>query len=148
MAEKEDNVFYPTYEELSDLPGYIQHIEDTYSAHEFGVIKIIPPEGWNPRPGGYNEEEINNILIERPLEQSIFGTNGYYQISATPLTAMTVGELRAKSIPTPTNKDGTPISHEDLEGRFWRDINTNRSTKPIYEVDVPLTMIDESVQVW
>ncbi len=39
-------VFYPTEEEFKDPMGYIALIGEEGKGKEFGICKIVPPEGW------------------------------------------------------------------------------------------------------
>mmetsp|Transcript_1069 Transcript_1069/g.1718 ORF Transcript_1069/g.1718 Transcript_1069/m.1718 type:complete len:305 (+) Transcript_1069:140-1054(+) len=38
--------YYPTVEQFKDPLSYIESIRD--EAEKYGVVKIVPPEGWNP----------------------------------------------------------------------------------------------------
>jgi len=43
---KECPVLYPTEEEFADPMSYIKKIGETGRGKEFGIVKVVPPEGW------------------------------------------------------------------------------------------------------
>lgn len=42
--------FYPTWEEFEDTAKYLEWVGSSEGGNgkEFGIVKIVPPEGWNP----------------------------------------------------------------------------------------------------
>jgi JmjC domain, hydroxylase/jmjN domain/C5HC2 zinc finger len=64
-------VFYPTVEEFQLNP--IQYIEQKVRpiAEQYGICKIVPPVGWNPRPYSslpFNDEDAASKEEATPLE--------------------------------------------------------------------------------
>ena len=47
---EEAPTFYPTREEFADPLAYIEKIGDPQGGNgkKYGIVKIVPPEGWNP----------------------------------------------------------------------------------------------------
>lgn len=47
---EEAPVFYPTREEFADPLAYIKYVGDPKGGNgkAYGIVKIVPPEGWNP----------------------------------------------------------------------------------------------------
>ena len=43
---KECPILYPTEEEFADPMSYIKKIGETGRGREFGIVKVVPPEGW------------------------------------------------------------------------------------------------------
>lgn len=41
-------VFYPTIEEFASPIEYIDKVAKEQGAREYGICKIVPPEGWRP----------------------------------------------------------------------------------------------------
>jgi histone demethylase JARID1 len=39
--------FYPTEEEFADPMDYVKKIGEEGTARDWGMCKIVPPEGWN-----------------------------------------------------------------------------------------------------
>ena len=61
----EPPVFYPTMAEMrGSFEAYIESIED--QLEEFGIGRIVPPAGWTPRAGGYDDIDftVNKAITQ------------------------------------------------------------------------------------
>ena len=61
----EPPVFYPTMAEMrGSFEAYIESIED--QLEEFGIGRIVPPPGWTPRAGGYDDIDftVNKAITQ------------------------------------------------------------------------------------
>ena len=58
-------MFYPTMAEMrGSFEAYIESIED--QLEEFGIGRIVPPPGWTPRAGGYDDIDftVNKAITQ------------------------------------------------------------------------------------
>ena len=72
-------IFHPTLDQLADWEGFVTTMEEA-GAHRIGIAKLIMPEGWQPRKGGYNLSNLN-LKVDKLLTQKISGNleiNIYY----------------------------------------------------------------------
>ncbi|ESO05604.1 hypothetical protein HELRODRAFT_111100 [Helobdella robusta] len=132
-------VFHPTMSEFRNFPKYIDYIE-SQGAHMAGLAKIIPPKGWVPRRGGY--EDIN-ITISSPIQQVVTGNKGLFQqfnIQTKPMTVKEFAKLAKSSKYSPPKGDV-----EELERKFWKNLTFNA---PIYGADLSGSIYDEDQPLW
>jgi len=83
-------VFRPTKEEFKDFPRYVQYMESC-GAHKAGIAKVVPPNDWIARKGGY--DDVRSKVIPSPICQVVTGKQGLYQQINIQKRPMTVGDL-------------------------------------------------------
>lgn len=42
----------------------MENVEKTYS-NTYGIVKVVPPQGWKPKKGDY--DALNNMMINGPI---------------------------------------------------------------------------------
>lgn len=112
---------------------------ESMGAHKAGLAKIIPPEGWCPRKGGYDDIDL---MIPAPISQVVTGRQGLYQQYNVQQKAMHVKEFQRMA---QSSKYKTPnhFDYEDLERKYWKNITYN---SPIYGADVSGSLYDDGVE--
>eukprot|EP00038_Savillea_parva_P029409 m.70907 g.70907 ORF g.70907 m.70907 type:complete len:1020 (+) comp8674_c0_seq2:34-3093(+) len=135
--------FYPTFEEMRDFSAYIKFIEDKGAA-KIGLAKIIPPKGYCPRKGGY--DDIGDIKIDHPIQQVFSGRNGLFQVMNIEQKTRTVAEFELMAN---SDKYAAPQDVKDdpdaLERKYWKNITFNA---PIYGADLSGSLTDDDVDIW
>ncbi|KAI5126029.1 Lysine-Specific Demethylase 4D [Manis pentadactyla] len=132
--------FYPTEEEFNDFDKYIAYME-SQGAHQAGVVKIIPPKGWEARK---TYDGISNILVPTPLQQVVSGRAGVFTQYHKKKKVMMVGEYchlaNSAKYQAPPHSD-----FDDLERKYWK---TRLYGSPIYGADVNGSLFDENTKQW
>lgn len=61
-------VLFPSLLDMDNLISYVEKIEKL-NAHKWGIVKIVPPCGWSPRPTDpwYQEFYVKNYEIPLPI---------------------------------------------------------------------------------
>nr|XP_002708488.2 lysine-specific demethylase 4D isoform X2 [Oryctolagus cuniculus] len=133
-------VFHPTKEEFSDFDNYIAYME-SQGAHRGGLAKVIPPKEWRARQ---TYDDIDDILITRPLQQVAYGGAGVFTQFHKKNKAMTLSEYRQLANST---KYQTPphLNFEDLERKYWKN---RLYDAPIYGADISGSLFDENTAHW
>lgn len=85
--------FYPTRDEFKDPMEYIRWCGDEGGAKEYGICKIVPPEGWQP-PFVMDTEVSQGWLLGR-------GRGGEASSFLTSPRALTFGHQTFRSVPPP-----------------------------------------------
>jgi hypothetical protein len=141
-------VFRPTTEEFSDFSKYVTSIEPI--AEQYGICKIIPPEGWRPRTSSYDDL---NIEIPCPIRQFVHGKQGVYQVVNVMEKPMTLAQFKqaseeqfAKCFPKSKREgsDAEKFDIEELERRFWKNLTFHA---PLYGADMLGTLFEEEDDV-
>lgn len=133
-------VFRPTIEDIyGPFERYIEKVEKKMAVS--GMCKIIPPESWTPRRGGYPDNL--DLLIERPIRQHATGSRGLYRalyIEQKPLRL--ADEFRPQAL----EKDNMPntLDPTELERKYWKNITLR---PPLYGADVAGSLFDEKSKV-
>lgn len=129
-------VFRPTLNQFKNFSKYIETIE-TQGAHEAGLAKIIPPEGWCPRKEDYNL----NLFIPAPITQNVTGQDGIYLQSSVRRKGMRVPKFKSMA---ENNQYKTPphADYEHLEKLYWQNIKCHSA---IYGADVSGSLFDPDV---
>ena len=68
--------FHPTLAQLADWEAFVATMEEE-GAHRIGIAKLIMPEGWQPRKGGYNLSNLD-LKVDKLLIQNIEGAGCFY----------------------------------------------------------------------
>uniref|UniRef100_A0A7M5TVU4 [histone H3]-trimethyl-L-lysine(9) demethylase n=1 Tax=Clytia hemisphaerica TaxID=252671 RepID=A0A7M5TVU4_9CNID len=134
-------VFTPSYEEFKDFSGYIRYMESK-GAHKAGIAKVIPPKEWQA-VRRYNMKRIGEMEIKTPIQQTVSGQQGLFQLINIQKKTMQVKNLKELA-ETPKHKPPEG-SIDELERKFWKNITFNPS---IYGADVPGTIYDKDVKHW
>eukprot|EP01137_Pigoraptor_chileana_P019542 Opistho-2@80706 len=133
-------VFRPTMEEFHDFSGYISRMEAA-GAHEIGLAKVIPPDGWYPNR---DYSAVGDLKISSPIQQIVTGRQGVYTQMNMVKRAMTVRDFEklanSDRHKTPKHKDD-----DDLERIFWKNVTF---IEPIYGADLPGSVFDPTVEDW
>jgi len=134
---RECPVFYPTAEEFGNFEAYVLSIEPQCLEH--GICKVVPPAGWRPRGGRY--EDKDDMLLNGPIRQEALGRAGTYQCLNVTQKPMTVGEYkklaRLPENQPPLDPGLTPEERakEDfwqLEKKYWQGFS---GKPPVYGAD-------------
>jgi hypothetical protein len=137
-------VFRPTAEEFSDFSKYVTSIEPI--AEQYGICKIVPPEGWRPRVSSYDDL---NIEIPCPIRQFVHGKQGVYQVVNVMEKPMTLAQFKqasdeqfAKCFPKSKREgsDAEKFDIEELERRFWKNLTFHA---PLYGADMLGTLFED-----
>ena len=140
IGDMECPVFRPTLEDIyGPFERYIEKIEKKMAVT--GICKIVPPESWVPRRGGYPDNL--DLTIERPIRQHATGSRGLYRalyIEQKPLN------LASEFRPQALEKDNMPSTSDavELERKYWKNITLR---PPLYGADVPGSLFDEKAKV-
>ncbi|CAD6198202.1 unnamed protein product [Caenorhabditis auriculariae] len=136
--------FYPTLEEFRDFVGYVKKIESVGAHTKCGICKIVPPEGWTPRPTlGNSFSDLEDFEINSPVKETIEGRSGVFmKQNRVYRKKMTVRDFR-KLAQSATFKNPKPhLSGIDLETEFFKNINFG---EPIYGADTEGSIYEENV---
>lgn len=60
------------------------------------MVKVIPPPEWKARGSRY-EEALENLTINGPIEQNIFGKGGVYECLHIQKKSLTLKEYKLKT---------------------------------------------------
>jgi hypothetical protein len=140
IGDMECPVFRPTLEDIyGPFERYIEKIEKKMA--KTGICKIVPPESWTPRRGGYPDNL--DLTIERPIRQHATGSRGLYRalyIEQKPLN------LASEFRPQALEKDNMPSTSDavELERKYWKNITLR---PPLYGADVAGSLFDEKAKV-
>lgn len=141
IGDMECPVFRPTLEDIyGPFERYIEKIEKKMA--QTGICKIVPPESWTPRRGGYPDNL--DLTIERPIRQHATGSRGLYRalyIEQKPLN------LASEFRPQALEKDNMPSTSDavELERKYWKNITLR---PPLYGADVAGSLFDEKAKGW
>lgn len=149
MDEKDEwQTFRPSMDEFSDLTRYIESLEEK-GHHLVGIIKIVPPDEWQPRRAGYNLNEMN-VEIETPLQQKLIPESDYkgvFRSSSKKLCSISpinYAKLAAsKQFRTPVH-----TSFQHLEEKYWDSQIVCSTVDAVYGADVHTTLMDDDCEVW
>jgi len=50
---------------------------------QVGICKIILPKGWQPCKSAH--PELREFTLKRPIEQTLTGKQGFYQVAISPI---------------------------------------------------------------
>ena len=158
-------VFRPTLEHVRNktFEEYVEEIEPQFA--DVGVCRIVAPEGWTPRRGGYEDvdfllpryvllstskDDPDHLLTRpphtphRPIRQHATGRQGLYRTLLVENRSMLLSDFKevAESGDTAPPKD---TDSETLERKFWKNIPLN---PPLYGADVPGSLFDDRQRGW
>lgn len=147
FQDSEVPVFYPTLDEFKlGLERYIESVENKVAMA--GICKVVPPKGWKPRKDGYRF--LNNLTIERPIQQNLSGTKGVYHAVHIEMNDMLLEEFKRMA----TSRKNNPSlrcalsgerDNQKLEREFWKNIT---HAPPIYGADTMGSLFDQNVEVF
>ncbi|KAL5239237.1 hypothetical protein ACI65C_006647 [Semiaphis heraclei] len=105
---------------------------------------IIPPPEWIPRKKSYDEDDVMNLKIPKPILQIVNGKQGIYEQTSVNKKSITVREYKSLAesdkYKTPNHSD-----YEDLERKYWKNVMYN---PPLYGADVCGSITDKDIGVW
>lgn len=137
-------VFYPTLEDMRrPFEEFIERIEDKIA--DIGICKIVPPEGWTPRPDGYSG--LDDIVIPKPIRQLVTGSKGIFQAVHMEKKSMVLSEFRELAN-SPENQPPARLEKADpesVERAFWKNVT---HSPPLYGADGVGTLFDSSIEEW
>ncbi|CAK5045096.1 unnamed protein product [Meloidogyne enterolobii] len=143
----EIKVFRPTMEEFKNFGKYMEYIEQQNAHLSSGVCKVIPPEGWYPRPSKLPDDysDIDDFIIECPVRERIesMGNGCHVKNNVVYRKEMKVKDFRRMAL---SKQYGTPQKNYDLynlEKHFWRNLLHH---EPIYGADTPGSIYDSDVK--
>ncbi|KAE9553545.1 hypothetical protein FO519_003238 [Halicephalobus sp. NKZ332] len=143
-------IFHPTLEEMNDFPGYIKKIESQHGAHiSCGIVKIIPPAGWTPRPTkGLDYSDIDEIEIQSPVKETIESfpgnsTESYMKTNKVFKRTMTGKEFRTMAQSKDYDTPARAANINTLVEHYWKNV---KKGEPIYGADTPGTLYEDSVE--
>lgn len=60
------------------------------------IIQVVPPPEWKARGASY-DEALDNLNVNGPIEQNIFGKGGVYECLHIQKKSLTLKEYRLKT---------------------------------------------------
>ena len=143
-------IFHPTLDQLADWEGFVTTMEEA-GAHRIGIAKLIMPEGWQPRKGGYNLSNLN-LKVDKLLTQKFIPTKvqGAFAHEASSLckrpNKMTVEKyLAMASSPQHRPPDG---NFRQLDQLYWDGHSDPNRSPPMYGADIRATLTDPQLEVF
>ncbi|CAJ0947731.1 unnamed protein product, partial [Mesorhabditis belari] len=140
-------VFYPTWQEFKDFPGYIKKIEQAGAHFSCGIAKIVPPKEFNPRPKrGTDYSDVDNYVIKEPVKETIDGAQGIYVKSNKVFKKqLSVKEFRKFALSSTYKNPKPNLEGAELESLYWRSICKG---EPIYGADTEGSIYEKGVHEW
>lgn len=134
-------VLYPTMEDMmGGFEAYIEKHEKKIA--QAGLVKIVPPAGWQARKAGYPDNL--DFTINSPIRQHATGRGGIYRMLYVEQKAMS---LKDDFRPMALDKENVAPSTSDvfeLERKFWKNVTLRPA---LYGADVPGSLFDEKCKV-
>jgi hypothetical protein len=106
--------FYPSLIEFQSFSDYIEKIEISGIASEFGACKIVPPKGWYNKK--YDHTSLD-ISINHPIKQIVSGRAGVYGVDLLELKEMTLDGFYKY---TQKSNNFNEATNEEREKKFWK----------------------------
>jgi len=115
--------YYPTVKEFSKPLEYIESIRK--EAIQWGICKIIPPEGWNPPMCADMQSQVQfetkRQSVHRLSEGNHFDDGNMYTPSSYQKYASECAKLwKAENY----DKVGKPYTAEEIEKEYWKIVET------------------------
>jgi jumonji domain-containing protein 2 len=140
--ERQPNVFYPTFSEMSNFVDYVEFARQQCEPLGYGLCRIVPPKEYKARQN-YDTIE-RNLKIPSVYHQSAqrhkrLAHQGSIVLRANISTGpgMSFNEYKSK---------GRIQSDKDIETNFWKYLD-RRTTVYASDLDVK-TLFDPSVTLW
>lgn len=134
-------VVRPTLEEFNNFYQFVEMLDRTYK-DQYGMVKVIPPPEWKPRSSNYREA-LDNLTVNGPIQQNIFGKGGVYECLHIQKKSLTLKEYRLKT--EVFDKITKGLSAEQVEDMFWKNIVFS---PPLYGADLLNTLMDDRAGSW
>lgn len=138
--------FYPTHDEFRDFNRYIRIVEQKMAHLRCGIAKIVPPEGWTPRPTMRDFSDTDDYIINSPSRETIMPTTtpGVYQKkNQVCKLKMTVREFRASALSPKYANPRPHLSGRQLEEHYFQHITEG---EPIYGADTEGTFYEKGIE--
>mmetsp|Transcript_533 Transcript_533/g.560 ORF Transcript_533/g.560 Transcript_533/m.560 type:complete len:561 (-) Transcript_533:164-1846(-) len=133
-------ILHPTMEEFSNFAEYWEKLEKDKKTSGYGIIKIVPPAKWKPRAQPV-KNVLNDIMVNSPIEQNVYGKGGIYELLLMQKKSMSVIDYRKKvEVFDEITDKKTP---EEVETLFWKSICFS---PPLYGADMKGSLFDHGVK--
>uniref|UniRef100_A0A8R1HS45 [histone H3]-trimethyl-L-lysine(9) demethylase n=1 Tax=Caenorhabditis japonica TaxID=281687 RepID=A0A8R1HS45_CAEJA len=135
-------------DEFRDFSRYIKKIEHCAGHLKAGIAKIVPPEGWTPRPSRKDFSDVDDYEINQPARESIEAMEkpgAFFKRNITFKRKMPVKEFRNLANSAPYRNPQPNLRGEKLEQHYFSNILKG---EPIYGADTEGSFYDESVYEW
>jgi jumonji domain-containing protein 2 len=86
----------------------------------YGMVRVVPPKSWKPSSKAF-KDNLDNLLVNGPIEQNIYGKGGVYEAIHIQKKSMTLKEYKEKVCPFDKMTEG--LSVDDAEAKVNRFIN-------------------------
>lgn len=138
-------IFNASMDDMKDLVRYVNKLEQ-WNAHRWGIVKIIPPSGWTPRPNDPNYEDhfVANYKIPLPiLTQSFVETTqkNIYTVYADRKKIKKSTDVPGWARLYSSNPTKILISEDD----YWNNVE---SLSPQYGADIPGSLFQDDYATW
>lgn len=132
----------PTLDEFADFEEFVKRARSNY--HEYGLVKVIPPEGWAPRKKSLYED-VDAMTIPLAIKQVLQGKRGVYTQYNIEQKPMQVAEFREKAAKVQTDCKVAKLTPSERDRAYWRTVAFN---PVLYGADMPGSLFDKDVEAW
>jgi jumonji domain-containing protein 2 len=67
---------------------FVTEAEKKYKS-KYGMIKVVPPKAWKPN-SKRTKENMDDLLVNGPIEQNVYGKGGVYEAILIQKKSMTL----------------------------------------------------------
>lgn len=135
-------ILRPTMEEFSNFEEFVRRARAAYT--QYGLVKVIPPEGWKARKSGVYDD-VDNMTIPLPIKQMLHGTRGVYQQYNIEQKPISVADFRVKAEKVKEDSRTAKMSPSERDRAYWRTVAFN---PVLYGADMPGSLFDSDQEVW
>ena len=142
--------FHPTLAQLADWEGFVDTMEKA-GAHKIGIAKLVMPEGWQPREGGYKLSnlglKVGKLLTQRILPTKVRGSFVHEASSqCTRSNNMSVAKFLAMASSSQYQPPSGDFS--ELARKYWEQHYEPNCKPPVYGADIRASLMDPHLKIF
>ena len=141
--------FHPTLAELADWERFVDKMEKA-DAQKVGIAKLVMPEDWQPREGGYSlcnlGLEVRKLLTQRIIPTKVQGAFAHEASSRKCSNRMSVANYLAMAS---SSQHQPPAGNFwELDQKYWERHYDPNCKPPVYGADIRASLMDPHLEVF